>query len=96
MPTKHKFYRSKRNGRVCPAMSSPEGYEDKHPEDWEPATREEFVAQSRRSAAPIESVDYTVERPEAPAPQGALQAIPAGPAPGTSGELPELPRHLMA
>lgn len=52
MPTpKHQFYRSLANNTIYPAMvGGAEGYEDEHPTEWQAASRDEYVEQSRREA----------------------------------------------
>jgi hypothetical protein len=56
------YYRSRNNGQVYAAMSYPAGYEDKHPDEFEPVTQFEFDAIKARNdrrrapqAAAIES-----------------------------------------
>lgn len=45
---KYPFYRNKAGGGIYPAMASPPGYEDKHPDDWEPCTDEEIAAERKK------------------------------------------------
>lgn len=45
---KYPFYRNKASGGIYPAMTSPSGYEDKNPDDWEPCTDEEIAAEQKK------------------------------------------------
>lgn len=47
---KYPFYRNKASGGIYPAMTSPSGYEDKNPEDWEPASPEEIAIEQQKLA----------------------------------------------
>ena len=38
---KHSHYVSNSNNSIYPAMTSPDGYEDAHPDEWRPATAAE-------------------------------------------------------
>ncbi len=50
---KHEFYRNKVGGGIYPAMTSPAGYEDKNPDEWEPASDEEVAHEKAKTAKVI-------------------------------------------
>lgn len=64
-----KFYRNKASGDIYAAMSSPDGYEDAHPEAWEPVTDEVAAAppppKAKAKAEP--KPEPVVEEPAVPA-----------------------------
>lgn len=43
---------------IYPAMKSPPGYEDAHPEDWQPATADEIVQYKANAAKQAASARY--------------------------------------
>jgi hypothetical protein len=47
---KAKFYRSKHDGQVYPALRTPSGYEDQHPELFEPVDGDSYDAASDKDA----------------------------------------------
>lgn len=59
---KHAYYLFKPTGEVMPALRTPEGYEDAHPEDFEPA--EAPVAQAPQE--PVAVVPLAPTIPEIP------------------------------
>lgn len=49
---KHTHYRYKLSGEVFAALKHPAGYEDAHPEDWEPVDLAQEAAAAAANAAP--------------------------------------------
>lgn len=79
-----KKYRNKASGDVYNAMSSPDGYEDAHPAEWEPIPDEAPAPRAPRAVAapalPEEPVVAPTEFPPAPADfVPPLAAIPPAP-----------------
>lgn len=70
---KHNFYRVFHSGEVLPALRSPPGYEDDHPQDFEPY--EAPVAAPAASAPPV-----------APAPLAAPESNDVPPAPNAKSD----------
>lgn len=98
-PAKRSHYVSMSNDGIYPAMTSPSGFEDEHPEDWRPASPEEIAKfKAGAESVRIQAVDLSAGesdlRPEAALPEVIRLAdedepvvvsnIPPAPAPAMS------------
>lgn len=96
---KRSHYVSMHNNVIYPAMSSPAGFEDEHPEDYRPASPEEIAKyKAGRDVVVVEEIDLsdvvTAEAPVLSSPSSIrLQdddveatdtSLPPGPAPAIS------------
>jgi hypothetical protein len=92
-PPKRTHYVSLHNHVIYPAMTSPSGWEDEHPEDWRPASPDEVAKyKAGNDTIKIEAVDLSADetdsRPEAALPhtielaeEDPVANIPPAPAP---------------
>ena len=66
-PAKHTHYVSLSNHVIYPAMSSPSGWEDEHPEDWRPASPDEIAKyKAGIDTIKIEAIDLSADETDAP------------------------------
>lgn len=81
---RHKFYKSRWNGLVYPAMSNPSGMEDQNTEDWEPASEQEIAAYHAKNKADIQRQTGIALREQAQETEYAQRNVPPRPATGAS------------
>lgn len=56
--THYKLFGSSNVGDIYPAMRNPPGYEDQHPEDWQPATAEDIARYKANSQSVLANTRY--------------------------------------
>jgi hypothetical protein len=97
-PPKRSHYVSMHNSGIYPAMTSPPGWEDEHPEDWRPASPEEVAKfKAGIDSVKIEAIDLTPDESDTP-PEAALpHAIQlAAEDPEPAANIPPAPAPVMS